>query len=118
MLARDIYKQICNKAEEVKEAIHAVLAARGEEPEWNADTLIEYFSVYTVLSQEADIQKDKRRHIKVLYADYCGLRDELLMLLTTAWYIPSRLLNARDQAVNPKDNPLVDDEGCTPYQRD
>ena len=81
MLARDIYKQIRNKAEEVKEAIHAITEARGENTRWSADGLIDYFSERLVLEQEANIQKDTRRHIKVLYTDYCGLRDELVTLL-------------------------------------
>lgn len=94
MLAREIYKQIRNKAEEVKDAIHAVYVARTErrkEPTWDAEALIEYFSVYNELSQEADIRKDERRHVKVLYADYCGLRDELVALLTTDWFVGARL---------------------------
>ena len=88
MLARDIYKQIRNKAEEVKDAIHAITEARGEDTRWSADWLIDHFSECSVLVQEAKIQKDTRRHIKVLYADYCGLRDELLRLLTQPWLAP------------------------------
>lgn len=87
MLAREIYKQIRNKAEEVKDAIHAVYVVRSHKPTWNAEALIEYFSVYDELPQEADIRKDDRRHVKVLYADYCGLRDELVALLTTDWVV-------------------------------
>lgn len=77
MLAREIYKQIHSKAEEVKDAIHAVYVARTErrkEPTWRAEDLIEYFSIYNEISSEAHIRKDERRHVKVLYADYCGLR--------------------------------------------
>jgi hypothetical protein len=88
MLAREIYKQIHSKAEEVKDAIHAVYVARTErrkEPTWRAEDLIEYFSIYNEISSEADIRKDERRHVKVLCADYCGLRDELLRLLTADW---------------------------------
>ena len=88
MLAREIYKQIRNKAEEVKDAIHAVYVTRSHKPTWNAEALIEYFSAYNELSQEAEIRKDERRHVKVLYADYCGLRDELLRLLTQPWLVP------------------------------
>ena len=88
MLAREIYRQIHNKAEEVKNAIHAVYVARNHKLLWNAEVLIEYFSVYIELSQEADIRKDDRRHVKVLYADYCGLRDELVTLLTQPWLTP------------------------------
>ena len=91
MLAREIYKQIHNKAEEVKDAIHAVYVARGHKPTCNAEALIKYFSVYNELRQEADISKDERRHVKVLYADYCGLRDELVALLTTDWSVGARL---------------------------
>ena len=29
--------------------------------------------------------KDRCQHVKVLYADYCGLRDELLRLLAADW---------------------------------
>jgi len=89
MLAREICKQIRNKAEEVKDAIHAVYVARNErrkEPKWTAETLIEYFSVYNELLLEAEIRKDNRRHVKVLYHDYCFLRDQLLALLTTNWF--------------------------------
>ena len=90
MLAREIYKQIHSKAEEVKDAIHAVYVARTErrkEPTWSAEDLVEYFSIYNEISSEADIRKDERRHVKVLYADYCELRDELLRLLTTDWTV-------------------------------
>ena len=119
MLAREIYRQIHNKAEEVKNAIHAVYVARNHKPLWNAEALIEYFSVYIELSQEADIRKDDRRHVKVLYADYCGLRDELVELLTTDWFVGPRLA-ATLEPPSPlhqqiKGNTLVDDEGCTPY---
>ncbi len=88
MLAREIYKQIHNKAEEVKSAIHAVYVLRGYKTTWTTEALIEYFSVYIEISQEADIRKDDRRHVKVLYADYCGLRDELVALLTQPWLTP------------------------------
>ena len=119
MLAREIYRQIHNKAEEVKNAIHAVYATHNHKPLWNAEALIEYFSVYIELSQEADIRKDDRRHVKVLYADYCGLRDELMTLLTTDWVV-TQATTATSERPSPlhqqiEGNTLVDDEGCTPY---
>ncbi len=101
MLAREIYKQIRNKAEEVKAAINAVYVARSQ-PTWNAEALIEYFIVYDELPQEADIRKDDRRHVKVLYADYCGLRDELVALLTTDWVVTQATTAAKAGTAQPR----------------
>ena len=83
MKAHEVYRQIREKAEEVKEAIHAILAIRGDKSRWTADDLIDLLSHDSGLPLvEADIEKDNRRHVKVLYKDYCALRDELIALLT------------------------------------
>lgn len=83
MKAYEVYRQIRSKADEVKEAIHAVLTVRGSKDRWTADDLIDYFRIYSCLAAEAEIQKDGRRHVRVLFEDYCKLRDELLKLLQT-----------------------------------
>jgi hypothetical protein len=82
MKAHEVYRQIRSKADEVKEAIHAVLTVHGSKDRWTADDLIDYFRIYSCLAAEAEIQKDGRRHVRVLFEDYCKLRDELLQLLT------------------------------------
>jgi hypothetical protein len=83
MKAHEVYRQIREKAEEVKEAIHAILAIRGDKSRWTADDLIDLLSRNSgLLAVEADIERDNRRHVKVLYKDYCALRDELIALLT------------------------------------
>ena len=90
MKAHEVYRQIREKAEEVKEAIHAILAIRGDKSRWTADDLIDLLSHDSGLPLvEADIEKDNRRHVKVLYKDYCALRDELIALLA-AEMMPSK----------------------------
>lgn len=90
MKAHEVYRQIREKAEEVKEAIHAILAIRGDKSRWTADDLIDLLSRDSgLLLVEADIEKDNRRHVKVLYKDYCALRDELIALLA-AEMMPSK----------------------------
>ena len=90
MKAHEVYRQIREKAEEVKEAIHAILAIRGDKSRWTADDLIDLLSHDSgLLVVEADIEKDNRRHVKVLYKDYCALRDELIALLA-AEMMPSK----------------------------
>ena len=81
MKAHEVYRQIREKAEEVKEAIHAILSIRGDKSRWTADDLIDLLSRDSGLLVEADIERDNRRHIKVLYKDYCALRDELIALM-------------------------------------
>ncbi len=79
-----VYRQIWDKAEEVRGALSALWAVRGQkDPHWSSNDLIDFFSRDGGLSAvEADIKKDTRRHVGVLYRDYCGLRDELIALLT------------------------------------
>ena len=82
MKAHEVYRQIQEKAEEVKEAIHAILAIRGDKSRWTADDLIDLLSRDSgLLVVEADIERDNRRHVRVLYKDYCALRDELIALM-------------------------------------
>lgn len=83
MKAYEIYRAIQNKAVEVQEALHAVSSVHGDKSRWSADDLVDYFSTHSMLGAESDIRQDTRRHVKVLYADYCGLRDELIKLLKT-----------------------------------
>lgn len=78
MKAYEVYRQIQNKAMEVQEALHAVSKSR-----WSVDYLVDYFSTHSMLAAESDIRQDTRRHVKLLYTDYCGLRDELIKLLQT-----------------------------------
>lgn len=90
MKAHEVYRQIREKAEEVKEAIHAILSIRGDKSRWTADDLIDLLSRDSgLLVVEADIERDNRRHVKVLYKDYCALRNELTALLT-AETMPSK----------------------------
>ena len=44
MKAHEVYRQIREKAEEVKEAIHAILSIRGDKSRWTADDLIDLLS--------------------------------------------------------------------------
>jgi len=53
MKAHEVYRQIREKAEEVKEAIHAVLTVHGSKDRWTADDLIDYFRIYSCLAAEA-----------------------------------------------------------------
>lgn len=81
MKAHEVYRAIQNKAVEVQEALHAVSSVHGDKSRWSADDLVDYFSTQRILAAESDIRQDPRRHVKVLYADYCDLRDELIELL-------------------------------------
>ena len=82
MKAHEVYRQIREEAEEVKEAIHAILAIRGDKSRWTADDLIDLLSHDSGLPLvEADIEKDNHQHIKILYKNYYALRDELIALL-------------------------------------
>jgi hypothetical protein len=67
------------KAEEVRE-----VELRGNKSRWAADDLVYALSQGTgLVAIEEEIQKDCRRQIKVLFAEYCTLRQELVTLLTT-----------------------------------
>lgn len=77
-----LYKQVWDKAVEVQEALHAIRAAwTGSKVCYKPEEIIEYFSTRRQYAFEAELQKDTRRHVKLLYADYCTLRDELIALL-------------------------------------
>ena len=91
MKAHEVYRRIQEKAVEVGEALSAILAIRGhKEFRWTPDDLINFLSHDGgLVAVEADIEKDNRRHVKVLYKDYCALRDELIALLA-AEMMPSK----------------------------
>lgn len=80
--AYEIYQRIRDKAEEVKDAINAVASLMRSGDEWDSsNTLIEHFKIRNRLDEERDIEKDTRRSVRVLFEDYCRVRDELINLL-------------------------------------
>lgn len=91
MKAHEVYRQIREKSVEVGEALSAIVALRGHaELRWTPDDLVDFLSHDGgLVAVEADIEKDNRRHVKVLYKDYCALRDELIALLA-AEMMPSK----------------------------
>lgn len=79
-----LYKQVWDKAEEVQDALHAVMCAwLGKADRNGIGGIVEYFTHKREYACEYDLRKDTRRHVKLLYADYCTLRDELIALLTS-----------------------------------
>lgn len=84
MKVHDLYRSVRVKALEVCEALTAVEKVRGMSgPSATIDEIVTHFTTYRLFPFEVDIQKDTRRHVKLLYADYCTLRDELIKLLQT-----------------------------------
>ena len=87
MTAYDVYKKLKEKAEEVTEARKALIQAhdgKGDMPSSWLSTL-QHFHVCAAHSSDRDIEKDERRAVKLLYKDYCTLRDELRAMLAAEY---------------------------------
>ena len=76
MKVHSLYRNVRAKALGVCEALTAVEKVRCERATYTIDEIVTHFTTYRLFPFEADIQKDPRRHVKLLYADYCTLRDE------------------------------------------
>ena len=87
MTGTDIYDDIVCKAAEVQEAWNNIVKIRGVgTPYRSGGHLLASGGVLATgdeeaSAEEASAEKDPRRAVKLLYADYCMLRDELRALL-------------------------------------
>lgn len=82
MTGTDIYDDIVCKAAEVQEAWNNIVKMRGVgTPYRSGGHLLASGGVLATGDEEASAEKDPRRAVKLLYADYCMLRDELRALL-------------------------------------
>lgn len=106
MKVHDLYRSVRVKALEVCEALTAVEKVRGMSgPSATIDEIVTHFTTYRLFPFEVDIQKDTRRHVKLLYADYCTLRDELIKLLQTDVSVASQVKPLKVELELPDDDP-------------
>lgn len=84
MKAAYLYQEIKVKAEQVEDAWNSLIKMRNRDRDaefssWNA--VIDEMESQDQQRIEREVEKDSRRAVKLLYADYCMLRDELSALL-------------------------------------
>ena len=80
-----LYKQVWDKATEVSEAINGLarLLDQYRAFTYTTEKVLENPRGLSAHAFDYDCRQDTRRHVKLLYADYCTLRDELIALLTS-----------------------------------
>ena len=83
MTVYEVYKRLHEKACEVKRSAEALNVLHPSDIMRLVDerTMLVYFGQGLRPDCETAWAKDERRAVKLLYADYCQLRDELVALL-------------------------------------
>ncbi len=84
MKAAYLYREIKVKAEQVEDAWNSLIRLRSghtnaEFSSW--DAVIDEMESHDLRQREKEAEKEPRRAVKLLYTDYCMLRDELRALL-------------------------------------
>lgn len=100
MTAYEIYKKLKEKAEEVTEARQALVCAHNQSIRFNdeeGETIsqsatathwsetIAFFCDYVAYATDHTIERNQSRAVKLLYKDYCALRDELRAMLSAEY---------------------------------
>jgi hypothetical protein len=87
MTAYEIYKQASEKAREIDDVVRALQQIHPAD----VTRLSSMHSIITFLGRgltpecEREWKKDERRAVKLLYKDYCTLRDELRAMLSAEY---------------------------------
>lgn len=84
MQVHALYKQVWDKATEVSEVINGLARLLDQYAAsrftYTAEKVLENPKGLSACAFDYDCRTDTRRHVKLLYADYCTLRDELIKL--------------------------------------
>lgn len=109
MKVHTLYKQVWDKATEVSEVINGLARLLDQYAAsrftYTAEKVLENPEGLSACAFDYDCRTDTRRHVKLLYADYCTLRDELIKLLQTDVSVASQVKPLKVELELPDDYP-------------